>query len=116
VGLAVTLLFGLRHLGGFRFDVSITALDAIVWNTHPALFGHSILVLSSLLALVVPSPRLRVVAMALGAVGVIFSGSREAVWAWLLIALGLRFVGRRGTRTTQFLEWALVLLMAFLLS
>lgn len=116
VGLAITVALGLRHLGEFRFDVAKTALDAIVWNTHPAIFGHAILVLSALLALVVPSPRLRVLAMAIGAVGVIFSGSREAVWAWLVIALGLRFAGRRGTKGTRVAEWALIAVMAVLVS
>lgn len=116
VGLAITLALGLRQLGEFRFDLAITTLDAIAWNGHPALFGHSILVLSALLALVVPSPNLRVVALAIGAVGVVFSGSREAVWAWLVIAVGLRFVGRRGGRGTRVAEWTLVVLMALVVS
>jgi Undecaprenyl-phosphate galactose phosphotransferase WbaP len=111
VGLAITLALGLRQMGELRFDLAITTLDAIVWNTHPALFGHTILVLSALLALVVPSPRLRVVALAIGAIGVVVSGSSEAVWAWLVIALGLRFVGRRGVRATRIAEWTLIGLM-----
>lgn len=116
VGLGITLALGLRQLSGIQFDGAITTLDAIVWNTHPALFGHAILMLSALLAVVVPSPRLRVVALAIGAIGVVFSGAREAVWAWLVIAIGLRFVGRRGTRTTSIAEWVLVALMLFLIS
>lgn len=116
VGLGITLALGLRQLGSFRFDVAITALDAIVWNTHPALFGHALLVLSALLAVVVPSPSLRVVALAIGAVGVVFSGAREAVWAWLVVAIGLRFVGRRGTRTTRIADWSLVVLMVLIVS
>lgn len=116
VGLAITLLLGLRHLGGFRFDVAITPLDAIVWNTHPALFGHAILVLSALLTIVIPSSRLQLLALALGAVGVVVSGSREAVWAWLVIALGLRFVGRRSAGGVRVGEWVLIGLMALLVS
>lgn len=111
VGLAITLALGLRQMGDFRFDLAITTLDAIVWSTHPALFGHGILVLSALLALVVPSPRLRVIALAIGAIGVVVSGSSEAVWAWLVIAVGLRFVGRRGARATRIAEWSLIALM-----
>lgn len=111
VGLAITLALGLRHMGDLRFDLAITTFDAIVWNTHPALFGHGILVLSALLALVVPSPRLRVIALAIGAIGVIVSGSSEAIWAWLVIAIGLRFVGRRGARSTRIAEWSLIALM-----
>lgn len=116
VGLAITMALGLRQLGEFRFDLAITTLDAIVWNSHPALFGHAILVIAALLALVVPAPNLRMVALAIGAVGVIFSGSREAVWAWLVIAIGLRFVGRRGGRGTRVAEWVLVVMMAVVVS
>lgn len=116
VGLAITLALGLRQIGELRFDVAITTLDAIVWTIHPALFGHAILVLSALLALIVPSPRLRVIALAIGAVGVIFSGSREAVWAWLLISVGLLFLERRGTRGTRAAQWMMVAVMAFILS
>lgn len=116
VGLTVTLALGLQNIGGLRFDSARTVLDAIVWQTDPALFGHSILTLSTLLAIVVPSPRLRFVALALGAVGVVVSGSREAVWAWLIISVGLRFVGRRGSRFIQIAEWALVAVMALLVS
>ncbi len=116
LGLAITLALGLTQLGGFRFDAARTTLDAITWNTHPTIFGHAILVLSALLALVVPSPKLRIIALAIGAVGVIFSGAREAVWAWLVIAVGLRFLGRRGTRGTRIVEWSLIILMALLVS
>lgn len=116
VGLAITLALGLLQIGEFRFDVAKTALDAIVWNTHPAIFGHAILVLSALVALVVPSPRLRVLALAIGAAGVIFSGAREAVWAWLVIAIGLSMAGRRGTKGTKVTQWFLVGLMALLVS
>lgn len=116
VGLAITLALGLRQLGDFRFDVAKTALDAITWNTHPAVFGHAILVMSALLALVVPSPRLRVMALGIGAVGVIISGAREAVWAWLVIALGLQLVSRRGGRGTRVASWILVGIMTFLVS
>lgn len=116
MGLGITLALGLRHLGEFRFESAITTLDAIAWRTHPALFGHAILVLSVLLAVVVPSARLRVVALALGAVGVVFSGSVEAVWVWLMVAIGLKLAGRRGNRITRFGEWVLIAWMVFLVS
>jgi len=116
VGLAITLALGLRQLGGFRFDVAKTALDAITWNTHPAVFGHAILILAASLAVIVPSPRLRVLALAIGAVGVVISGAREAVWAWLIIALGLQFAGRRAQRGTKVVEWALIVTMTLLVT
>ena len=111
VGLALTLALGLRQFDGFRWETARTALDAITWQAHPAIFGHTMLVLAALLAVVVPSPRLRVVALVLGAAGVVLSGAWEAVFAWLLIAVGLRFVGRRGSRLTNIAEWALVVVM-----
>lgn len=116
VGLAITLALGLNQMSEFRFDVAITTLDAIAWSNHPAIFGHSVLTLSALLALVLPSTRLRVVSLAIGALGVILSGSLEAVWAWLIIAIGLRFVGRRGSRGIQVAEWTLVAIMLFVVS
>ncbi len=111
VGLVITLVVGLRQIGEFRFDLAQTVLDSIAWNVHPAVFGHAILVLSALLAIVVPSPQLRVISMAIGAVGVIVSGAGEAVWAWLAIALGLQFVARRGTVGTRAAERVLILIM-----
>lgn len=116
VGLGITLALGLRQAGEFRFDVARTILDAITWSTHPALFGHAVLVLAALVALVVPSPRLRVVALGLGAIGVVASGSLEAGIAWLVIAILLRFVGRRGTTSTRVAEWVLIGLMALIVS
>src|SRR5690606_34721286 len=84
------------------------------WQAHPAIFGHSMLVLAALLAIVVPSARLRVLALALGAVGVVLSGAREAMFAWLVIAVGLRFVGRRGDAATKASEWLLIGAMVLL--
>src|SRR5690606_41969415 len=88
-------LVGLRQLDGFRWETARTPLDAVTWQTHPATFGHMILVLSALFAVVVPSPRLRVVALAIGAAGVILSGARDATFAWLLVAGRPRFIRLR---------------------
>lgn len=116
LGLGITLVFGLLQIGQFRFDVARSPLDAIVWKTHPALFGHAILVLAALLAVVVPYARLRALALALGAIGVVVSGAREAVWAWLIITVGLLLLRRRGTRLTKIIEVALVVFMVLIVS
>lgn len=116
LGLAITLAFGLVQISQFRFDIARSPLDAIVWNTHPALFGHSMVVLAALLAVVVPNARLRFAALALGAIGVILSGSREAVLAWLLISVGLSLIGHRGSRRTRIAEWILVGIMLVIVS
>ena len=108
VGLLVTLLLGLRQFDGFAWETARTVLDAVTWQAHPAIFGHTIMVLASLFAIVVPSARLRVLALALGAIGVVLSGAREALFAWLIVAVGLRFVGRRGSAGTKIAEWVLV--------
>lgn len=107
-GLLIALLLGLRQFDGFAWETARTVLDAVTWQAHPAIFGHTMLVLAALFAIVVPSARLRVLALALGAVGVILSGAREAMFAWLFVAVGLRFVGRRGNALTKGAEWLLI--------
>ncbi len=116
VGLLIAFLLGLRQLDGFRWEIARTPLDAITWQVHPTLFGHMMLVLSALLAIIVPSPRLRAVALVVGAAGVVLSGAREAMFAWLLVAIGLQLVGRRGTRATRSAEWLLISVMFLLAS
>ena len=116
LGLAVMLVTGFSRIDGFTWKTSLTALDAIEWQANPAVFGHSILVLSSLLAVIVPSSRLRVLALAIGALGVLLSGAREAAFAWLLVAFGLRLMRRRGSRGTRIAEWTLVAAMAIVVS
>ena len=86
----IALLLGLRQFVGFAWETTRTVLDAVTWQAHPAIFGHTMLVLAALFAIVVPSARLRVLALALGAVGVILSGAREAMFAWLFVAVGLQ--------------------------
>jgi len=110
-GLLVTLLLGLRQFGGFSWETARTFFDAVTWQANPAIFGHTMLVLAALLAIVVPSAGLRVLALAMGAIGVVLSGAREAMYAWLLITIGLRVVGRRGSPATKAAEWALIALI-----
>lgn len=116
VGLALTLTIGLRQLDAMRLDTALTLLDSLTWHGHSALFGHAILVLSSLLAVVVPSARLRIIALALGGVGVVLSGAREAMFVWLLVAIGIRLLRRGGGRNVKIAEWTLIALMAVIAS
>lgn len=111
VGLAAAMALGLERSATWRLDSARSAIDVFAWTASPALYGHAMLLLAALLAVVVPSVALRVLALGLGAVAVIVSGSHEAVLAWLVIAIGLRFVGRRGGRAAVAAEWALVVLM-----
>jgi hypothetical protein len=105
------MALGLERATTWRLDSARSAIDVFAWTASPALYGHAMLLLAALLAVVVPSTALRVVALGLGAVAVIVSGSHEAVLAWLLVAIGLRFVGRRGGRGASLAEWALIALM-----
>ena len=111
VGLAAAMALGLERSATWRLESARSAIDVFAWTASPALYGHAMLLLAALLAVVVPSVALRVVALGLGAVAVIISGSHEAVLAWLLVAIGLRFVGRRGGRSASIAEWALIALM-----
>jgi Undecaprenyl-phosphate galactose phosphotransferase WbaP len=116
LGLAVTLVLGLAQMSGFAWETAFTPLDAITWTGPSALFGHAVLVLSSLLAIVVASPRLRALALALGAAGVVFSGAREAIVAWLFVALVLQLLHRSGDRVVRLGEWLLIAVMAIIVS
>jgi hypothetical protein len=116
IGLAGAIAVGLQGSGEWRIDTARSVFDLVAWTGNPALFAHAMLVLSALLAVILPSPRGRVLALGLGAVAVLVAGAQEAVLAWLVIAMGLRFVGRRGTRATAVAEWALVVLMVVVAS
>lgn len=105
VGLAITLALGAGRIDGVVWQTARTPLDAIVWRGHPTLFGHSMLVLSAVIAVIVPSPRLRLAALWLGAVAVLLSGAREAAIAWLVVALVLQFLEPRAPRGTRLAAW-----------
>ena len=98
VGFAAAMAVGLERSASWRLESARSAIDVFAWTASPALYGHAMLLLAALLAVIVPSVALRVAALGLGAVAVIAAGSHEAVLAWLLVAIGLRFVGRRGGR------------------
>lgn len=112
IGLTGAIALGLDRAGTWRLDTARSVFDLVAWTGNPALFAHAMLVLAALLAVILPSPRGRVLALALGAGAVAVSGTQEAVLAWLLVAVGLRFVGRRGSRATGAAEWLLIVVMA----
>ena len=111
VGFAGAMALGLERATTWRGETARSVIEVFFWTASPALFGHAMLLLAALLAVVVPSIALRVVALGLGAIAVIVSGSHEAVLAWLLVAIGLRFVGRRGGRGSSIAEWTLIVVM-----
>jgi Undecaprenyl-phosphate galactose phosphotransferase WbaP len=115
-GLAVALVVGLQQVIDVRSETALTLLDGVVWQAHPALFAHSMLVLSALLGIVVPSARLRATALGLGAVAAVLAGSREALFAWLLVAIGLRLFSRRGDHVTRAVEWSTIVVVLVIAS
>jgi Undecaprenyl-phosphate galactose phosphotransferase WbaP len=116
VGLALTLAVGLRHLAPLQVDAALTVLDALSWHGHSALFGHAVLVVASLLAIILPTPRLRAAALVLGGLGVLLSGAREAQLVFLGIAVALLFVRREGWRRATRSEWGIIIVVAIISS
>ena len=112
IGLVGAIALGLDRAGEWRLETARSVFDLVAWTGNPSLFAHAMLVLAALLAVILPSPRGRVLALGLGAAAVVVSGVQEAVLAWLLLAIGLRFVGRRGSRGTVTTEWLLIGVMA----
>jgi len=111
VGFAAALALGLVQTAQWRLEPARSVLDVFAWTGNPALFGHAMVLLAALLAVVVPSAALRTVALALGALAALASGAHEAVLAWLLVAVGLRLLRRRGNRATAGVEWSLIAVM-----
>ena len=113
VGLAGAMALGLARSTEWRLESARSFLDVFAWTGNPALFGHAMVVLAVLLAVVVPSTALRSVALGFGALAALVSGAHEAVLAWLLVAVGVRFLRRRGGRATALTEWGLIAVMLF---
>lgn len=86
-GLVAVLAVNLLKVEAWNFDTAKTIAQAIVWESSPALFGHSMLVLGGLIAIVAPNRLIRWAALALAAMGILVSGSREAAIGWLVIAV-----------------------------
>ena len=99
-GLAVVMGLNLLHVEAWNVGTAKTVAQAIMWGSSPALFGHTVLVLGGLIAVLMRHQASRFAALALSGLGILLSGSREAALGWLLIALvsalSLRHVSVRG--------------------
>ena len=111
VGFAAAMGLGLQQAATWRPETARGAFDLFAWSTSPALFGHAMLVLAALLAVILPTAPQRLAALALGAIAVLASGTQEAVLVWILLTIGFRLIGHRVTRRTAIAEWALIALM-----
>lgn len=99
VGLTLVIGLNLLRVEAWNFGTAKTIAQAIVWESSPALFGHSVLVLGGLIAVVARSVWVRTTALGLAAVGILLSGSREAAVGWLIVAVVVSMAHRwRGWR------------------
>jgi hypothetical protein len=85
-GLAVVVGFGFLNIDEFSFAYK-TLSQAISWHSYPALYGHTVLALGALIAILSQEGRFRLLGLGLSALGILISGSREAALAWVLIAV-----------------------------
>lgn len=110
VGLAAIVLLGWLQIDQLAFSYK-TIAQAIVWENNPSLYGHSVLVVGLLMAILLPTPRLRLFSLGLSALGILVSGSREAAIAWVAVAVLLLFVGQRRSLRHRFAELGLIAVM-----
>jgi Undecaprenyl-phosphate galactose phosphotransferase WbaP len=89
-GLAVVVGVGLLNINQFSLAYK-TISQAISWQTYPALYGHTVLTLGGLIAILSQAGRFRLLGLGLSALGILISGSREAALAWVFIAVVLLF-------------------------
>ena len=90
-GFVVLVLAGSLQIDSINFAYK-TLGQAINWSASPALFGHTVLVIGGLIALLIPYSPIRLLALVIAAVGILVSGSREAAIAWVFIAFSV-FLG-----------------------
>lgn len=93
-GLGAVIALGFLNIS--QIDIAYRTLSqAITWLEHPALYGHTVLTLGALIALLSRSERMRIASLSLCAIGVLISGSGEAAIAWILIVLLSSFFQKR---------------------
>ena len=112
-GLALLVALSWLQIEQLNFAYK-TLAQAIIWERNPALYGHAILTIGALLAVLLPSLRLRLLSLGLSALGILVSGSREAAIAWLIVAVALLFVRQQHTSVAS--RWALAALLAVMLA
>ncbi|MDQ3461344.1 MAG: undecaprenyl-phosphate galactose phosphotransferase WbaP [Deinococcota bacterium] len=110
-GLGAVVALSWLRIDQLNFGYAKTVAQAIVWDSHPALYGHTILALGALIAILFTDPRKRMASLALAALGILVTGSREAAIAWVVVAVALVFIGHERTRRAHLLEALLLALM-----
>jgi Undecaprenyl-phosphate galactose phosphotransferase WbaP len=109
-GLLVVVVFGWLRIDSFN-PYAKTIAQAIVWDSNPSLYGHTVLTLGCLMAILFTDTRLRMASLGLAALGILATGSREAAIAWVIVAVALIFIRYKRTQRTHLVEIALVAAM-----
>ncbi len=110
-GLALVVGLSWLQIDLLNFEHAKTVSQAIVWESNPALYGHTVLALGALIAILMPTSRMRLASMGLAALGVLVSGSREAAIAWVIVAVALLFVNIRRSKREYAFEVLLLAVM-----
>ncbi|MDR9392626.1 MAG: O-antigen ligase family protein, partial [Trueperaceae bacterium] len=102
----------LNAVEGLQFGVSRTVAHAILWDASPALYGHTVLVVGGVIALVTAARRgVAWTALFLAALGILVSGSLEAAVAWIALALAFLLLRPPGQRRPRLVEAVLLAAM-----
>ena len=111
MGLCLVVGFHLVQIQAWNFQTSKTIAQALVWQSSPALFGHTVLVLGGLIAIVSRGWWFRLGAIGVSALGILVSGSREAAIGWIVIVIALQFARRAQPLRARLAELGIVLVM-----
>ncbi len=112
-GLALVVGLGWLNIGQFDPFTYKTLSQAIVWTSPPALYGHTVLILGAIIAILAQDARYRFLGLGVSALGILVSGSREAAIAWVFITLILILSRQAPSRRSRIAE---LVLLAFILS
>lgn len=110
-GLALVVSLGWWQIEALNLGAAKTIAQAIVWRSPPSLYGHAVLVLGALMAVLMPQAGLRVTSLGLTALGILVSGSREAAIAWVIVALALFVLHSGRSKRSFWLELSLLAVM-----
>ncbi len=91
-GLSLVVVLGWLQIDQLNFFQAKTIAQAIVWESNPSLYGHTVFLLGALIAILLPQTRLRLVGLGVSALGILVSGSREAAIAWVIVSVALLFI------------------------
>lgn len=100
-GFGLVVALGLLNID--RVDFAFKSLSqSIIWQSHPALYGHTVLLLGGLVALLARALNLRLLALGIAGLGILISGSREAALAWVVLLMLFLLIDKYSWRRRLF--------------